>query len=149
MLNRLLNEWLPLQHCQYRLDQGMFTGREDRPGRPLFPGSGGIGDRELLPRAHIRSVLGLVLEALTGRRPMSQVQGLLGAQLHSRLRRLPQVPEPLLALRTVYGFALPPSAYEVWGTAQGGPRTYAVTARFELGGVGWRCTAFELLLRQD
>lgn len=142
-MHDLKNDWSPL---------GELLGHDKRllsaAVPALFGDLAGKRDKELLPRAHIKSVLGLILETRTGRRPVGRLQGLVAPRLYRQLRRLALVPELRFTLRSVHGHAAPPSAYEVWGTAQASTRTYALTARFELDRTGWRCTEFGLL-RQD
>ncbi|HVV10895.1 Rv3235 family protein [Amycolatopsis sp.] len=99
-----------------------------------------------LTAGHVRAVLKAILEAHTGRRPVSQLQGLVHPRLYRRLTVSNQLKGVRFALNRVRISPVGPDAYEVSGAAGAASRTFGLMARFELGEPGWRCTYFDLVL---
>lgn len=76
---------------------------------------------------------------------MSQVQGLVGAQLYAQLGLWRPLRNVRFTVKSLRSCAITPTSYEVGVTATTGTRTHAVMARFELAGSGWRCVFFEII----
>lgn len=96
-------------------------------------------------RRRIHQVLTALLEVHAGRRPAAQLSSWLTPALLHTLRTRARAGGPRYALRGVH-FCLPSdTAMEVCGTAYTSARALAVTARFEHGVNGWRCTSFAVL----
>lgn len=103
------------------------------------------GVQEPAAPAQIRSVLEAILDARSGRRPVSQLQSVMHPRLYRRLALLPPLKDDRFTLRSLRGCRLSPRVYEACGTAHTPSRAFAVTARFERTEKGWRCTFFDLV----
>lgn len=141
-----LCEYEPFRDLHRFIDRGGRLTLDLLPARLPRPRAG--DSRPLLPMTHIRSVLNAVLDVRTGRRPLSQVQGWVGAQLYAQLGLWPPLTDVRLTLKSLRGCAVPPSSYETSGTAATAARTYALLARFDLQDAVWRCTVFDLIVPQ-
>jgi hypothetical protein len=139
-----LREYEPFRDLHRFVDRGGQLTLDLLPARLPRPRSG--DGRPLLPIAHVRTVLTAVLDVRTGRRPVSQVQGWVGAQLYAQLGLWPPLADVRLTLRSLRGCAVPPSSYEASATATTAARTYALMARFDLQDGVWRCTVFDLIV---
>jgi hypothetical protein len=139
-----LRQYEPYRDLHRFIEAGGQLTLDLLPARLPRPRAG-AGGRTALPLTHVRSVLNAVLEVRTGRRSLSQVQGMVGAQLYTQLALWPPLKDVRLTLKSLRGCAVPPSSYEASATAVTATRTYALMARFDLLDGGWRCTLFDLI----
>ncbi|HJQ45967.1 MAG TPA: Rv3235 family protein [Amycolatopsis sp.] len=102
---------------------------------------------EPLPASQIRTVFTAILDARTGVRPLSQLQGLVHPRLYRHLGRSRPLHGVRFTLKSVRSCRVAPDAYEACGTAHTGRRSYGVVGRFELlePGRRWRCVLFDLV----
>ncbi|TVT62275.1 hypothetical protein FNH05_01105 [Amycolatopsis rhizosphaerae] len=138
-----LKPYEPLEQKAASADPGGQLALELGSGRREQP-RGRDGQDHSAP-AQIRAALEAILDARSGRRPVSQLQGLTHPRLYRRLALLPPLKEARFTLRSLRGCRLSPRIYEACGTAHTPSRAFAVTARFERTETGWRCTFFDLV----
>lgn len=125
------------QHGQLSLDDLSVPGRA-RSAAPAQPTSG-------LDRRMIQTLLTGLLEAHSGRRPVTQLSAWLSPALLLTLRARARTWGPRYLLHRVHVCLPSDTAVEACGTAYAQGRASAVTARFEYGVGGWRCVSFALL----
>ncbi|NKQ59277.1 hypothetical protein HFP15_41215 [Amycolatopsis sp. K13G38] len=100
---------------------------------------------EPLPTARVRAVFAALLDARTGSRPLSRVQGMVHPRLYRYLGGCRPLRDLRFTLRSVRLCRVAPDAYEAGGTAHAAGRTYGLVGRFELLEPGWRCVMFDIV----
>jgi len=108
------------------------------PARPA-------GGAEPLTASHVRLVFAAILDARTGARPLSRVQGLVHPRLYGHLGLRRPLRDVRFTLKSVRVCRVAPAAYEACGTAHTTRRSYGVVGRFELLEPGWRCVMFDVI----
>ncbi|ASR37910.1 hypothetical protein BAY61_26125 [Prauserella marina] len=99
-----------------------------------------------LPRhEELRTVVTALLEAHTGHRPADQLRPWLAPALEQRIKASARTGGPRYTLNRVHATRPSDNAVEACGIAAAATRTLAITARFERGRSGWRCTSFTVL----
>ncbi|HVW44589.1 MAG TPA: Rv3235 family protein [Amycolatopsis sp.] len=138
----------PLRHYEpWRAGHGIGQpGQLTLEALPLhIPLARQAGKAEPLPASHIRMVFTAILDARTGARPLSRLQGLVHPRLYRHLGLYRPLRDVRFTLKSVRSCRVAPDAYEACGTAHTARRCYAVMGRFELLEPGWRCVIFGII----
>lgn len=138
-----LKPYEPLRELHGFADPGGQLALDLLPAR--IPAARPPEEPEPLPAAQIRMVFKAILDARTGLRPLSRVQGLVHPRLYRHLGLCPPLRDVRLTLKSVRRCRVAPDAYEACGTAHTARRAYGVVGRFELLEPGWRCVMFDLI----
>lgn len=99
-------------------------------------------------RRILHRVLTALIEVQAGSRAASQLDDWLSPVLQRRFRATPRRASTRYVLRNIHVCRPADGALEVCGTAHLTHRAYALVARFEHDGGGWRCTLFTVLGRR-
>jgi hypothetical protein len=106
-----------------------------------------VAPERRLSEADARRLMTFVVEAMDGRRPLSQLTGVMGEDAVRELRVLPgRVRLGRVRLGRVRVCRVGGDAAEISGTVLWGKRVCAVAARVEHLRGGWVCVVFKVLL---
>ena len=136
-MRRLANHELPR-----RPERSVTTPAADHPrGDARWP------EPREIEGSEVGRLLGMLLEAYDGRRPVPQIRGLVAPEVYAGLSG-PHLPRPRHRMCRVHTCAPAPGVIEACTRVETDGRSFALAARFVRTPAGWQCVRFALLKPQ-
>jgi hypothetical protein len=101
-----------------------------------------------LDRGEVGRLLGMLLEAYDGRRPVPQIRGLVAPEVYAALSG-PHLARPRHRMCKVHTCTPAPGVIEACARVETDGRSFALAARFTRTPSGWQCARFALLKPQS